>query len=239
MANFNTHLAVACIASGIASVSLYNKQLIELFDIPWFLFLGTVGGLLPDVDSNTSKPLKILFNSLAILAAILVFYFYQDSYKIQFLFLFSIAAFLLVRFPLLFIFKRLTVHRGVFHSLLAAVFFTFLSVYISHTFFKSSIQFAWLSGLFIGFGFIVHLLLDELYSVELGNVQLKRSFGSAFKLFSLQYLHASFIMLLACTLLYFYTPTMPFQQPKALEKFNIVLAEGRSSLEHYFYKIDW
>jgi len=239
MANFNTHLFVAASASGIAVTSLYNQQLIELSDAPWLIFLGTLGGILPDIDSDNSRPLKLLFTALATLVAVLVFQVYKDQLILQTLFIFVSSAFLIVRFPLLSIFKSLTVHRGVFHSILSAVFFTFFTVCISRLAFQDNNYFAWLSGLFIGFGFIVHLLLDELFSVDLSNVQLKRSFGSAFKLFSLQNLSASFAMLCACILLYQYTPTFPFQSQEALTMVNLALDASSSTLEKYFFKLSW
>lgn len=239
MANFNTHLFVAASASGIAVAGVYNKNLIELLDIPWFIFLGTVGGLLPDIDSDNSHPLKLLFNTLATLAAVLVILTYKDLYIMQYLFIIASSAFLIVRFPLLSIFKCLTVHRGVFHSLLSAVFFTLFTVFTSHTLFHSTIDFAWMSGLFIGFGFIIHLILDECYSVDLGNVQLKRSFGTAFKLFSLRYLHASLAMLIACALTSLYTPRFPFQHQEALTMINLALEASSSTFEKYFFKLSW
>ncbi|NOQ13042.1 MAG: metal-dependent hydrolase [Methyloprofundus sp.] len=239
MANFNTHLFVAAGASGTAAATAYNNNLIELFYIPWFIFLGTVGGLLPDIDSDNSRPLKLLFNALAILAALIAILTYKDQYAMQYLFIIASGAFLIVRFPILAIFKSLTVHRGVFHSLLSAGFFTLLTVCISHTIFHSAIYFAWMSGLFVGFGFIIHLLLDELYSVDLSNAKFKRSFGTAFKLFSLRYLHASFAMFFACTLLYLHTPAFPFKNQKALTMINLALDASSSTLEKYFCKLAW
>jgi hypothetical protein len=47
---------------------------------------------------------------------------------------------------------------------------------------QNSIMMAWLSGGFILLGGMIHLLLDELYSVDLSNVTVKRSFGTAMKL---------------------------------------------------------
>ena len=237
MANFNTHLFVATSASGIAAGYLYHKNLIELLDIPWLVFLGTIGGLLPDIDSDNSHPLNILFNTLAVLVAMLAIFTYKDHYKIQLLFIIACAAFFVVRVPLLSLFKYLTVHRGVFHSLLSATFFTFLTVYLSHTFFHGSVYFAWINGLFIGFGFIIHLILDECYSVDLGNVQLKRSFGSAFKLFSVQYLTASFAMFCACAILYVYTPAFPFRHYDAFTMLNLALDSSISTVEKYFFKL--
>ena len=210
MANFNTHFFVAASASGIAALTASNKEFFDLLDVPWFIFLGTIGGLLPDIDSDTSKPLHILFNALAALTTVLVILYFKDQYLMQHIFIMSIAAFLIVRYPILAIFKILTVHRGVFHSLFSAAFFTLLTVCINFYIFSSSSQFSWLSGLFIGFGFIVHLLLDELYAVNLSGVQLKRSFGTAFKLLSWRYKTASFSMLVGVLLLFYFSPTYPY-----------------------------
>ncbi|MCF7970170.1 MAG: metal-dependent hydrolase [Methylococcaceae bacterium] len=210
MANFNTHLFIAASASSIGAATLCNANYIDAFDIPWFIFLGTIGGLLPDIDSDNSRPLKILFTSLATLISMLAILAYQEQYKVQHVFIIASGTFFLVRYPILALFKRMTVHRGAFHSILCAVLFTFLTTFTVYYLLNTSIIFAWLSGLFIGFGFIVHLLLDELFSVDLGNAQLKRSFGTAFKLFSIKYLSASMGMLISCALLYLFTPEFPF-----------------------------
>jgi len=211
MANFNTHLFVAASASGIAALTASNKEFFDLLDTPWYIFLGTIGGLLPDIDSDSSKPLHILFNSLASLIALLAILAYKDSYLMQHVFIIAVAAFLIVRYPILAIFKIMTVHRGTFHSLFAAAFFGLSTVCVNFYIFTNSSQFSWLSGLFISFGFIVHLLLDELYGVNLAGVQLKSSFGSAFKLFSWRYKVASFYMLSATVALFMLSPTYPYQ----------------------------
>jgi membrane-bound metal-dependent hydrolase YbcI (DUF457 family) len=210
MANFNTHLFVAASASGIAAVTASNKEFFDLLDIPWFIFLGTMGGLLPDIDSDSSKPLHILFNSLGVFIAILAILAFKNQYLMQHVFIIAVGSFLIIRYPLLAIFKIMTVHRGVFHSLFSAAFFTLLTVCINFYVFTKNSQFSWLSGLFLGFGFIVHLLLDELYGVNLAGVQLKRSFGTAFKLFSWRYKAASLSMLSAAILLYYFSPEYPF-----------------------------
>jgi membrane-bound metal-dependent hydrolase YbcI (DUF457 family) len=210
MANFNTHLFVAASASGIAAVTASNKEFFDLLDIPWFIFLGTMGGLLPDIDSDSSKPLHILFNSLGVFIAILAILAFKNQYLMQHIFIIAVGSFLIIRYPLLAIFKIMTVHRGVFHSLFSAAFFTLLTVCINFYVFTNNSQFSWLSGLFLGFGFIVHLLLDELYGVNLAGVQLKRSFGTAFKLFSWRYKAASLSMLSAAILLYYFSPEYPF-----------------------------
>ncbi len=239
MANFNTHLIVAISASSITAIALYTQNILELLDIPWFIFLGMIGGLLPDIDSDHSRPLKLLFTALAMLVALFTTLIYKDQYILQLLFIIAGSAFIIVRYFILAIFKRFTVHRGVFHSLLAVAFFTLFTVYISHNIFHYSIHFSWMNGLFIGLGFIIHLSLDEIFSVDLANAQLKRSFGTALKLFSRQSLTASFVMLILCALLYFNTPTLPFEHQEAFTIVNLALDASNSTVEKYFFKLTW
>jgi hypothetical protein len=55
---------------------------------------------------------------------------------------------------------------------------------------------AWAHGLALVAGTIIHLLLDEMYSVDLVGSRLKRSFGTAFKLFDYREPGNSVIMLM-------------------------------------------
>ena len=38
-----------------------------------------------------------------------------------------------------------------------------------------------MSGLFVSVGYVIHLVLDEIYSVDLTGARVKRSFGTALK----------------------------------------------------------
>jgi hypothetical protein len=95
----------------------------------------------------------------------------------------------------------------VFHSLLAALFFGLMMTCASHYFLRGNITHAWLNGVFITLGFIVHLLLDEAYSVDLVNKRMKKSFGTALKLFSYNNIGASVLMTLGTLALYNLAPT--------------------------------
>jgi hypothetical protein len=53
---------------------------------------------------------------------------------------------------------------------------------------------AWLAAGFMMFGYITHLVLDELYSVDVMDTRIKASFGTAFKLFDRRYPWASLAM---------------------------------------------
>jgi len=46
------------------------------------------------------------------------------------------------------------------------------------------VNLAWLAAAFVGGGYLLHLLLDEIYSVDLMGGSFKQSFGSALTLFN-------------------------------------------------------
>ncbi len=123
--------------------------------------------------------------------------------------LFAILSYMTVRFPVLYLFKSQTVHRGAFHSLLSALLFSLITTSLSYQVIHVNAYNAWLQGCFVGFGFIVHLLLDEMYSVDLANARLKRSFGTAFKLFSYNNKFSSIGLLIATIVTYIvYCPSI-------------------------------
>lgn len=207
MANFNVHVSVAASASGIIAVLGVNLQLMDFSHAPWLVFLGIVGGMLPDIDAVNSKPVRLLFNVLALLSATAVLSAlktYAQSYQ-----LFALAAgiYWLTRYLVLASIARFTVHRGIFHSLLALLFFSLTMVCLSHYAFEQTLIYAWLNGFFLGFGFLVHLLLDEMYSVDLSNRRIKKSFGTALKLFNYKNLPSSALMTLLTIFLYLASPT--------------------------------
>jgi hypothetical protein len=84
------------------------------------------------------------------------------------------------------LFRKLTKHRGLFHSVPACLLYGLsIILFSTHILHVDSFT-AWLFGFFGSFGYFVHLFLDEAYSVDLSNQRIKRSFGTALKLFSFQ-----------------------------------------------------
>ena len=207
MANFNTHLSVATVASVGAAILAVNVQLISAADMPWLIFLGVLGGLLPDIDANNSRPVKLLFDVLALMGVAGVLMVFKEDTEPYPLLLLVAGAYLFIRFVVFALFNRLTVHRGVFHSVLAAGFFALLMTCISYHFLHLDVLQAWLNGLFIALGFIVHLLLDELFSVDLFNSRIKNSFGTALKLFSYSNIPASALLAVITMMLYSIAPS--------------------------------
>ncbi len=207
MANFKTHVAVAAVASAGAAATATAAQLIDYTQIPWLVMLGVVGGMLPDIDADNSRPVRLLFNVLGLIAAAAVLQALKErivSYQVLTL---AGMAYLGVRFGLFALFAKLTDHRGVFHSLLAGLFFVLLATCISHYLLHWKALYSWLNGVFVGIGFIVHLVLDECYSVNLANARMKKSFGTAFKLCSYTSLTATLLMLACTVAAYWWAPS--------------------------------
>lgn len=202
MANFKTHLFVASGASGVAAIACMKAGLAPSAETPVLLGLGAFGGLLPDIDSDHSVPIRISFNLLAFALAFLVMFAFVGRYTVLELAAVWLGVFLAVRYLVLEVFVSLTTHRGAIHSLLAAVFFALCTVSLSRHMFGKPYPVAWLYGAFIGFGFVIHLLLDEVFSVDLLNRRIKSSFGSALKIASLKYWRATLLLLLATACVY-------------------------------------
>lgn len=219
MANFNTHLSIALAASAGAAITAVNFHVITITDAPWMIAFGAIGGMLPDIDSGHSTPIKLFFTTLALLTLLAVIDVFKNRYPAHWLLLLAAASYLAVRYGALSLFDRFTSHRGIFHSLLTAVFFCLLMVCIACYLLRWDNLHSWLSGLFIGFGFIVHLLLDEVYSVDLSNKRMKKSFGTALKLYSYKNLPASLLMA-ACTLALVWITPQPQPLISAWQKQN-------------------
>lgn len=184
MATFRTHMAVGAIASSGLAAVVVGFNGIELQHAVGFGLAGVLGGILPDIDSDNSFAIDLVFNLLAVFLAVLFVYWYFDALSIWKLFGIGAGAFIFVRYGIRYLFEKLTVHRGIFHSVLAAIMMGLATTSISHYLLSLNELNAWLTGLFVSFGYIVHLILDEIYSVDFSNQRIKRSFGSAIKLIS-------------------------------------------------------
>ncbi|WP_063668734.1 metal-dependent hydrolase [Aliivibrio fischeri] len=214
MANFSTHLNVAALTSGAASAALLSANHIDLDTALWLWFLGTIGGLLPDIDSDNSTSLDIIFNLFTVCIVLLsIRYFTSDAInERQFMLLIGlpVVIHLIIKYGIRNVFEWQTIHRGICHSLLFLLFCGLLTTnttaFIINDKFKNADLFAWLSGIFVFSGGVIHLLLDEIYSVDLANVRIKRSFGSALKLTDFSNLSLSAIFVIATVILAFLAP---------------------------------
>lgn len=220
MASFNVHASVAMSASGFAATGLMVGGLASEQEVVLYFFLGTLGGLLPDIDSDGSRSLKIAFSLLSSLLAFLLVFHLAPRFSIVELCLVWLGMFLGIRYGVLWIFTRLTVHRGIFHSIPAAALFGFGTAAAAHHGYGLEPFPAWMAGAFISFGYLLHLVLDELSSVDVAEAALRRSFGTALKLFSRKYWKASVLLYATLSLAYFLTPD--------IRAFSTVMLEGQT-----------
>ena len=181
MANFRTHLTFSSLLG-----AGYGGTAYLMYDVPLptcLLAGGLCGasGMLPDVDSGPGVPLR---ESMAFAAAVVPMMMI-DRFELlgmspELMILSGAGIYLFIRFVLAAMLRRYTVHRGMFHSLPAAVIFGELAFLLS----CGDVQMRLYKACAVVVGYLSHLLLDELYSVEWhrGRLRLKKSFGSALKL---------------------------------------------------------
>ncbi len=182
MAGFKTHITTSSILGvgyGAAALSIYNVPL------PTCL-LATVmcgiSGMLPDLDSGPGRPLR---ESLAFAAAVvpmmLIHRIKHLGLAPETMVLAGAGVYLAIRFGVGYLLRHCTVHRGMFHSLpaaLIAVELTFLicaheGESLGHRLFNAGA---------VLLGFMSHLVLDEIWSIDFRHARLKSSFGTAMKI---------------------------------------------------------
>ncbi|MBX2823202.1 MAG: metal-dependent hydrolase [Gammaproteobacteria bacterium] len=207
MANFNTHLTIAAAGSTLLSTLCLKAGYVGVADAFLLTLTGTIGGILPDIDLKYSHPSKILFSLLATLAAMLwVFSTDLDLSTLE-LWFGGLLIYLLIRYPVWLAFHSLAVHRGSIHSVAAALLAGFTTAVLCDFVFGREPFIAWLAATAMFAGFILHLLLDEIYSVDFMGYRIKRSFGSALKLLDTKNIMGSALILLLSMVLWFYTPS--------------------------------
>ena len=211
MANFKTHLAIAAVVSTGAAGVVAGFGTVSYSQAALLASLGMFGGILPDIDSDKSSAIAVVFNLVAFFIAFLAFLLTFWSFHVGVALATCISVFLIIRFPVRWLFERFTVHRGVFHSMLAAAMMGLLFTVATDMLLNAGHIISWYTGLFVTLGYLVHLLLDELYSVDFSNARIKKSFGSAIKPLSLKYPAGSVLFAAIVTGLYFVAPeTGPF-----------------------------
>ncbi|MEH6456119.1 MAG: metal-dependent hydrolase [Cocleimonas sp.] len=206
MANFNTHLGVAAVGSGMLATLCLQVGFVDSKDAILLASMGVLGGILPDIDLHYSHPSRILFSMLGIIVTFLWVFSAENDLSILYLWGAGLGVYLFVRYPFWALFQKLTVHRGSIHSIAAALLFALIVTALSfHTFGKNAFI-SWLTGSFIFLGFILHLILDEIYSVDFMGHRLKRSFGTALKLIDSKEHISSAVIIGGIFIVWFLTP---------------------------------
>jgi hypothetical protein len=208
MADFKAHLYGAVATSSLAALSVYSfgwtwpRQTLALF------LVGVAGGLLPDIDCPKSNPIRGFFALLGVVLAFSMTFSFVGRVPLMGLALIWALVFVTVRYGVFELFARYTVHRGIWHSGLAAIAAGLASANLAYHAVGLTAWESWLAGLFMVLGYLTHLTLDEIASVDLQGRRIKRSLGSALKPFSLERPWTSLAMLLLVVLLGVSAPTL-------------------------------
>lgn len=184
LANFRTHLAAGLTGSVAATAAVMQSGAVTGIEASILFVLGMVAALLPDIDSDHSIPIRLLFTLFSIMAALAVVMIYYGSITLPLLICAALASALTVRFILMPLFAAMTEHRGLFHSLPMALLFGLGTFFAAMSLDGCEVAVSQLAGIFVTGGYLIHLLLDELYSVNFTGVTIKGSFGTAMTIFS-------------------------------------------------------
>jgi hypothetical protein len=181
MADFRTHItASTVIGIGYGTAS----HLLLGIPVPHCIIaagLCSVAGMLPDLDSDSGIPVRETLCFVSVLIPMLMLRRFQamglGPEQIV-----MVSAFLYVglRFGVGALFKRYTKHRGMWHSIPAALIAA-LATYLVCL--SPDVQVRLLKSCAVFVGFVTHLVLDEIYSVDLYGRRIKKSFGTALKFF--------------------------------------------------------
>lgn len=181
MANFTTHIAVGTvIAGGMATLTL-AADIVSPQNVVAVTLAGVLGSILPDIDLKDSRASRMMFSGLGVFFSFAALFNAASKLSIAELWILWLGTLVAVRYGLHAAFHRLSIHRGIWHSVLAAVFASVATAIVFYYLLNRPEGVSWLAGVFLFFGYISHLVLDEIYSVDVMDRRLKASFGTALK----------------------------------------------------------
>lgn len=181
MADFKTHITTSTVLGAGYGVAGYFYGGLPVETCLLAGGLCSVSGMLPDLDSDSGKPMQEMSAfAAACIPMLMLDRFETWQWSREMICLAAVLMYVVIRFGVAEIFKRYTVHRGMWHSIPACLICGLLTfLIVSHQdlalrMYKSSA---------VMLGFLSHLVLDEIWSVSLrsGRLNLKRSMGTALK----------------------------------------------------------
>ena len=184
MADFRTHLTTSSAIGVIYGAAGY---------VEWGLLPSTcvisgalcgLAGMLPDIDSDSGHSQReVMTFTAALLPMLMLPRFAEFNLTPEQTTLAAGCVYIIVRFGFGELLRRFTVHRGMFHSLPAALIAGLITAVVCNC--PDVLPRLFKVGAVV-LGYLVHLVLDEIWAIEFyrGRFRLKNSFGTAFKMFS-------------------------------------------------------
>jgi membrane-bound metal-dependent hydrolase YbcI (DUF457 family) len=211
MANFPTHIAVGTVVSGALATVTVAAEMIQPEDIVAVTLAGVLGSVLPDIDLKDSRPSRAMFAGLAVFFSFAVLFSLERRYSIAEMLILWLGTMVLVRYAAQSVFHRFSAHRGIWHSIAAGLFCAFLTALIYRKILQRDEAVSWLAGGFMMIGYLTHLVLDEIYSVDVADRRIKASFGTALKIIDQRHPAASTAMVVAAAMAFWIAPPIkPF-----------------------------
>jgi len=207
MANFTTHIAAGTLVAGSLATLTYAANVVSPENLIAVTMAGVLGSVLPDIDLKDSRPSRAMFAGLGIFFSFAVLFSAVGRLSVAELWILWLGTLVLVRYGLHAVFHHLAVHRGIWHSIIAALFSAAATAVIFGHVLDRHAGVAWLAAGFMLVGYLVHLTLDEIYSVDVMDVRMKSSFGTALKLFDGRHPYASASMAGALALAIWLAPS--------------------------------
>ncbi len=207
MANFTTHIAVGTIVSGGLATLTLAANVVAPENLVAVTMAGVLGSVLPDIDLKDSRPSRALFSGLAVFFSFVVLFSFAHKLSVVELWILWLGTLIGVRYLVHAIFHRMSYHRGIYHSILAALFFAFFAAVVYKHLLGRHDGVAWLAAAFMFVGYMVHLTLDEIYSVDVMDTRIKASFGTAIKLLDKKHPGHSAAMAIAAIAAFMLTPS--------------------------------
>ncbi len=144
--------------------------------------LTWIAGMLPDLDSQTGKPVREIFGLIAAVTPFVMMRHLLDwAGDAEGGMLLAVLLYAAIRYGGAMLLGKVAVHRGMFHSIPALLISAEL-VFLGYKSDSISVKLLMSGG--VALGFFSHLVLDEMYSVEWTGLRLKlnKAAGSALKL---------------------------------------------------------
>ncbi|GAB1429868.1 hypothetical protein MASR2M18_07010 [Ignavibacteria bacterium] len=198
MGNFGHHLAGSVAAGGVCGAAAYYGLHTGLADAGACGLICGISGLIPDIDSPVSRPSDIIANLAGALVPMFALQAIDSAgYSPSELLIIAFITYLIARFGLRAMIGRFTVHRGMIHSIPAAVIWGAV-VFLAFRRAPGLTQNIMATAATIGFA--THLMIDEMFSlvdISGGKFTPKASSGTALKFFG----HAVFPNILTYAIL--------------------------------------
>lgn len=239
MANFPTHIAVGTIVSGALATVTLAADVVAPENLVAVTVAGVLGSVLPDIDLKDSRPSQAFFAGLGVFFAFAVLFSLENKYSVLEMLAMWLGTLLAVRYLARPIFYNMSYHRGIWHSIVAGLFCACATAVVYKYLLGRHEGVAWLAAGFLFIGFLTHLILDEIYSVDVMDTRIKASFGTALKFVDAKHPGHSSAMVAATLLAFLLAPsTKTFTDGLTSKPMWTELNRRMLPQEHWF-GVDW